>query len=344
MSIQSAYQIIPHNQPIDIPSDVAVCPICGSALVAYVDEWEEPEGCLSDKEWIAGDCGFHLQCATEPEIGNNFDTDDYDNWFSSHYSMPYVDWLPLTERLRAWVNSRYRFDMSTTWISPAAAELISPKASADTYPPGKVPLTIITDDPLAPDSETLARLIYLANSRPEDEWRKEFYRLKDALLETYGIREEQIDLQHIVKTCWDCNGKGYFEHIDDDDCCDSYCSRCGGTGVYAKYWVILERWGLGGRLFHRPGKSIGRDEVAKILAETPPANRFDGLLEHRDVPPSIKWLAYLTLTYIYNPALYESAMHDLYYANRLQAVVRNYRKPDADSQYLSTRVVDEKTA
>lgn len=48
-----------------------------------------------------------LSCETEPDIGD----DNYDEWMDEHYSMPYVDWLPIEDKVERWLKNKYDFDM-----------------------------------------------------------------------------------------------------------------------------------------------------------------------------------------------------------------------------------------
>lgn len=85
------------NKFYRFPLDIAKCPICGAAvIVGDFDEYETETGLVTES-------GFHIDCETEPE----FDDPDYDDWFNSHWSMPYVDWLPLEVSLHQWFNRRY---------------------------------------------------------------------------------------------------------------------------------------------------------------------------------------------------------------------------------------------
>lgn len=89
---------------ITIPDTVAVCPICGAAVTVEIDEWEQ----LDDGSWVAGECGTHTSCITEPDA----DSSDYENWLSEHFNMPYVDWLPMDSKIKEWLDENYRFDLS----------------------------------------------------------------------------------------------------------------------------------------------------------------------------------------------------------------------------------------
>lgn len=86
-------------------------------------------------------------------------------------------------------------------------------------------------------------LLYYANSDPPPMARQEFYALKTRLLQRYGMADG-TDIQWIVKHCWNCEARGRK---------DPYCWKCGGSGVYEQFWVVLVRWNLGGRVFHVPG-------------------------------------------------------------------------------------------
>ncbi len=92
--------------------------------------------------------------------------------------------------------------------------------------------------------DRLAVVLHHANSQPPSAAKQEFYELKQAILERYGWRDGD-DWQHIFKPCW---GHHYYGCGDD-------CEKCGGTGVYSRVYVHLERWRLGTRhVFHRPVK------------------------------------------------------------------------------------------
>ena len=85
---------------IEIPSEVAVCPICKSKLYASFDDWIEENG-----QWAAA--SLNLDCETEPDI----DSPEWWDWLSGHYSMPYVDWLPVHVIVTKWINENYCFDL-----------------------------------------------------------------------------------------------------------------------------------------------------------------------------------------------------------------------------------------
>lgn len=89
----------------------------------------------------------------------------------------------------------------------------------------------------------LAFLLHRANAEPPMVGRREFYALKDRLLERYAARDGE-DVQKIEKPCW---GDPY-----GDACEGPSCWKCRGTGVFETVYVRLERHRWGRYVFHRP--------------------------------------------------------------------------------------------
>lgn len=90
------------DDPIHIPKEITVCPICGGGVVIEVYEIEEDY----DKTWKASEYGFHSTCETEPDI-----TDDgYEDWVNIHFRTPYIDWLPVDNKIGGWLLENYRFE------------------------------------------------------------------------------------------------------------------------------------------------------------------------------------------------------------------------------------------
>jgi hypothetical protein len=82
--------------PIPVPREVAVCPICeADIVVGEVTEWECESGAAVT---------ISVDCTTEPDI----DGDEWEGWFSHHWSMPYVDWLPVENRVLEWFRQNFR--------------------------------------------------------------------------------------------------------------------------------------------------------------------------------------------------------------------------------------------
>lgn len=89
------------SDAIEIPREVAVCPYCKAKLSVSPECWEQN----TDGSWSLS-CG-HADCASEPDI----DGDEWDGWFAVHSQMPYVYQLPVDQKVTAWINERYRFEM-----------------------------------------------------------------------------------------------------------------------------------------------------------------------------------------------------------------------------------------
>lgn len=84
----------------EIPQEIAVCPICGEPIVIDdIDEWESETGRVTE-------CGLHINCVTEPDDPNDH------NWWNWHYQMPYVDWLPVQQRVYQWFDQNFRIDVT----------------------------------------------------------------------------------------------------------------------------------------------------------------------------------------------------------------------------------------
>ncbi len=111
-----------------------------------------------------------------------------------------------------------------------------------------------------------SRLLHLANADPGD--RRSFYELKERLLRRYATFWGN-DIQEIVKECW---GDQVDEHGDRYGC-GPQCRRCGGTGVWERKWIVLQRWHWGGYVFHVPeGRTYQKPESVQI----------HGRIEHPD--------------------------------------------------------------
>lgn len=79
----------------------ARCPICGAGLLLDAGAGAELDEATG--EWIATE--IELDCESEPGI----DSDEWDEWHRWHYRMPYVDWLPLEQRILSALRRRYHF-------------------------------------------------------------------------------------------------------------------------------------------------------------------------------------------------------------------------------------------
>lgn len=130
-----------------------------------------------------------------------------------------------------------------------------------------------------PGSLLLAFLLHRANSDPPTLTRREFYELKDRLLDRYA-RKVGAEIQEIVDECY---GWGFA------GCAGAKCTKCGGTGVWQQFWVMLHVFQWGRYEFHRPGQR----------SWTRPARvHIRGRIQHRSYGPSSAeaclWLYVLT--------------------------------------------------
>ncbi len=93
--------------------------------------------------------------------------------------------------------------------------------------------------------------LHNANSSPPAIGRKEFYAMKERILNRYGTPGSP-EFQHFEKK--DCFHCWSSRHCCD---CDDYgkCCRCDGTGIFLpEVWVSLIPWTLGGFSFHCPAE------------------------------------------------------------------------------------------
>lgn len=107
------FTILATDAEIQVPPGIAVCPICGANLYIEMDEWEED----GEGGWKAA--SPKAQCTTEPSI----DSRKWREWHDWHYQMPYVDWLPVEMRIKAWMDKTYRFDLHATSASEEQEKL-----------------------------------------------------------------------------------------------------------------------------------------------------------------------------------------------------------------------------
>lgn len=141
----------------------------------------------------------------------------------------------------------------------------------------------------------IGKLLYRANRKPYN--RAVFYPLKDRLLKKYGI-QLRPDLQHIEKTCWNCDGSGWYLP-------GVICTHCGGSGVWEEFWVILDKYDIGGYVFHCPRE---RQRELKSLKDVPiDANVIEGYIRH-NVHPKYK-AAYYWLLVLFDTGYFFKMMY-----------------------------------
>lgn len=144
----------------------------------------------------------------------------------------------------------------------------------------------------------LGWLLWKANAHPID--KDLFYTLKDRLLHQYGTRLPEIDIQCITKTCWTCGGRG--EAYEDES-----CWKCDGSGLYARFFVELARWELGGYIFHQPGGKVSRPE-------DPTRPFIEGYIRHAHTSGHASYEAQLWLSLLFWPEAFRSRITEVFYA------------------------------
>jgi hypothetical protein len=133
----------------------------------------------------------------------------------------------------------------------------------------------------------IGELLELANREFRSE---EFYKLKDRILKDLGTLSGH-NTQHIVRLCHTCGGSGRMpekKRLYGDAWISkgSPCYRCSGSGKHDEFWVLLEVYKVGSRLFHLPtGRQYSSELFEKVLqsASIVPQKHFEGLI--RPIPP-----------------------------------------------------------
>jgi hypothetical protein len=68
-----------------------LCPYCNADLIYRVTGWEEKED-----GWIA----------------DSIESDDFEDWLNNHSELPYIYQLPVDERVKKYINDKFRFDLN----------------------------------------------------------------------------------------------------------------------------------------------------------------------------------------------------------------------------------------
>lgn len=163
----------------------------------------------------------------------------------------------------------------------ATARTIGPEA-----PVAVMTVKIMDGEPkvwaIAP-SRVLSWLCHYANADPMG---REFYQLKERLLRKYATFWGH-DIQEITKECW---GDQWHSRYGYWYGCGPKCSKCGGTGVFDRRWVRLQRWHWNGYVFHVP------DDSTRVKPESV---QIVGLVKHPNYGRASReaelWLYLLTL-------------------------------------------------
>lgn len=134
----------------------------------------------------------------------------------------------------------------------------------------------------------------LANSNPPPG----FYGFKDRFLRRFATRAGW-DKQTIEHDCWSCEGAG--------------CHRCSGSGVYRTTEHWLERWDLGGAIYHRPASwnevPWPRPAVVEFI---------EGRIKHGTVPQAVARRAFRRLLLRYEPVTFYRLMVEAFRERTMQ--------------------------
>jgi len=100
-AVIGGFSIVPETKEFKFKG---LCPYCKGDLTYTANGWEQDDNGL----WTAD--SFDMECSTEPDME---DEDEWDDWFNNHSEMPYVYQLPVDERVKKFINSKYRFDVGS---------------------------------------------------------------------------------------------------------------------------------------------------------------------------------------------------------------------------------------
>ncbi len=139
---------------------------------------------------------------------------------------------------------------------------------------------------------TISRLLWLANSDPPYMHKYRFYAMKEKILARYGHCCGE-DFQEITLRCNSCHGTGGLYEPGG-------CYKCGGDGIYRRYWVRLIRWAIGDYVFHQP---------AERLDSRPYKVNIKGYVRH-EMRGRKCWLACLVLALFFDRQLLRMLLRD----------------------------------
>lgn len=100
-SVIGWFSIVPKDKEFKFKG---LCPYCQGDLTYRCNGWEQDDNGL----WMAD--SFDMDCSTEPDMEVE---DEWNDWLYNHSEMPYVHQLPVDERVKKFINSKYRFDVGS---------------------------------------------------------------------------------------------------------------------------------------------------------------------------------------------------------------------------------------
>lgn len=87
--------------------------IGGFFLVSEDKEFKFKNLCPYCKGNLTYRCnGWDIECSTKPDM----ESDDWEDWIHQHSEMPYVYQLPVDEKVKDFINKKYRFDLMSADI------------------------------------------------------------------------------------------------------------------------------------------------------------------------------------------------------------------------------------
>ena len=149
--------------------------------------------------------------------------------------------------------------------------------------------------------KTIGKLLHVANSYPDAVDKAAFYRMKSIILKRLGTRDG-FDIQHIKgKKCFTCGGSGIYTgyHFNSGDEWNEPCWRCWGGWYKRPVWVVLDRYRLGGFVFHQPACRL----YGVPPSVTSQVSLINGYIEHRDYGFDKPRRACLILAVMFAPRL-----------------------------------------
>ena len=101
LPMEGGVDILDPHSTLAIPQQVATCAYGDTPLTASFEASTQED----DGTWTA--TPLMLDCKTEPAM----ESDAWEAWRRWHAEMPDVYLLPVSERVKQWIKSKYRFDL-----------------------------------------------------------------------------------------------------------------------------------------------------------------------------------------------------------------------------------------
>lgn len=98
-AVSGSFSIVPEDKEFKFKK---LCPYCNGDLTYRCNGWEQDDNGL----WMAD--SFDMECSSEPNMDEE---DEWEEWMQQHSDMPYVNQLPVDEKVKRYINGKYRFDV-----------------------------------------------------------------------------------------------------------------------------------------------------------------------------------------------------------------------------------------